>query len=137
MKNFRSGNIHARGMAKAYDAGRQHVRKLNEDRRRFDFMVQLLNAWCYGEIDLTASEGWFVTQFITEADEDTPKILPEAAAICDELRLKHEKTLIHQDVLSKYGARACGPQQRPNLKTRHLFKTCSQNSIFEDWRREE
>lgn len=55
-------DIHARGLASSYAAGRARVRQINEDNRRMDFLAVLWDA----KIALTPWEEQFVWNLVSE-----------------------------------------------------------------------
>jgi hypothetical protein len=87
----RTSHIQSRGLAAGYAAGRAQVRKLIEDRARFEFVLDLWRAWCVSETSpaLTEVEQAFCCRIVAETNEESPDLHPGDANICDGLKRKY------------------------------------------------
>lgn len=85
------------GRAGGYYAGRMHVRKLNEDRERFDFISGLLGRLARGGLSMDEVEAEFVCRIVAETNEDVPVLQHADANICDKLRKKYGPKLGKKD----------------------------------------
>jgi hypothetical protein len=79
----------ARGLAAGYARGRQHIQKLNTDRARFEFLLNLWQAWRFNGLALPVVEAAFVCRLLAEVNEEAPDIFCGDANICDSLRRKY------------------------------------------------
>jgi len=75
-----------------FQLGREHIRKMTEDRSRITFLKMLQRkATDYAaDINLTDPEDDFVHRILAEHDQTVPDIHSGDRNICDSLRRKYE-----------------------------------------------
>jgi hypothetical protein len=105
--------LHSRTLAGGYARGRQRLQKLNADRRRFEFILDLWRAWCFrggsatAAIQLTIIEAGFLCRLVAETNEETPEIHPGDANICDSLKRKFHPTTEETRAVTSRNSKPC------------------------------
>jgi hypothetical protein len=85
--------IFSRGTAASYKAGNDHIRHINEDRRRMDFVKAVLRNEHIYIMELEEMERVFLERIEADHDKTVPDIFSGDRNIIDSLRRRFEGRL--------------------------------------------